>query len=97
MKEKIAPLGFMLLVERDAPETMFGGLELPSVYMKAQRKGKIISLPLRDDSNMKMFTGDNEFANVKEGDYVYFTERAGLQVDDNLFFVRITDLIAKVL
>lgn len=97
MKENVAPLGFMLLVERDKPEQMMGCLELPTIHLKSSRKGKIISIPLKDDSNKNMFTAEDEFANVKVGDYVYFTERAGLQIDDELFFVRITDLIAKVL
>lgn len=97
MKQTVAPLGVMLLVERDKPESHIGGLELPTINMKSSRKGKIISIPLKDDSNKNLFTGDKEFANVKVGDYVYFTERAGLQIDDDLFFVRITDLIAKIL
>lgn len=97
MKEKVAPLGVMLLVERDKPETHSGGLELPTTLLKSSRKGKVISLPLKDDSNKNLFTDEKEFANVRVGDYVYFTERAGLQIDDDLFFVRITDLIAKVL
>lgn len=92
---KVVPLGVMLLVERDAPETMFGNLEMPTSFLKSQRRGKIISLPLKDDSNKNMFTGEDEFANIKVGDYVFFTERAGLQLNEDLFFVRITDLIAK--